>query len=101
MPKKVLRIYLVTGKQGGKAVYFKVVGDKHPFICKEWCTIKLIGEYTLNEKIAISQDFSAYFSKHILPYLTGKQCPECGGPATHPSGLCRSCYQGKLESEEI
>jgi len=28
-------------------------------------------------------------------------CPECDGPATHPSGLCRDCYQGKLESEEI
>ncbi len=28
------------------------------------------------------------------------KCPECDGPATHPSGLCRDCHQGKLESEE-
>lgn len=27
-------------------------------------------------------------------------CPECGGPATHPSGLCRDCHQAKLEHEE-
>ena len=32
---------------------------------------------------------------------TKDKCPDCGGPATHPSGLCRDCYQGKLESEEI
>lgn len=30
----------------------------------------------------------------------GDKCPECGLPATHPSGLCRDCHQGKLESEE-
>jgi len=78
MSKKVLRIYLVTGKQGGKAVYFKVVGDKHPFICKEWCTVKLIGEYVLNENIEISADFSEYFSNHVLPYLTGKQSKKGG-----------------------
>ena len=72
MTKKVLRIYSVTGKQGGNAIYFKVFGDKHPFMCKEWCTVKLIGEYTLNEKLEISADFSEYFSKNILPYLTGR-----------------------------
>lgn len=73
MTNKVLRIYSVTGKLGGKTIYFKVVGDKHPFICKEWCTVKLIGEYHLNENIEISADFSEYFSKHVLPYLTGQQ----------------------------
>jgi len=29
------------------------------------------------------------------------KCPECGGPATHPSGLCRDCLQAKLEAEEL
>lgn len=28
-------------------------------------------------------------------------CPDCGCPATHPSGLCRDCYQAKLEGDEI
>ncbi len=28
------------------------------------------------------------------------KCPECGLPATHPSGLCRDCHQSKLETEE-
>lgn len=73
MTKKVLRIYSVKGKLGGKAIYFKVVGDKHPFICKEWCTVKLIGQYTLNEKNEISANFSEYFSKHVLPHLTGQR----------------------------
>ena len=27
------------------------------------------------------------------------KCPECGGPATHPSGWCRDCHQSKLEAE--
>ncbi len=26
------------------------------------------------------------------------KCPECGLPATHPSGLCRDCHQSKLEA---
>ena len=26
-----------------------------------------------------------------------EKCPECGAPATHPSGLCRDCHQAKLE----
>lgn len=29
------------------------------------------------------------------------KCPECGGPATHPSGLCQDCRQAKLEAEEL
>ena len=29
------------------------------------------------------------------------KCPECGGPATLSSGLCRDCHQGKLEAEEV
>ena len=28
-------------------------------------------------------------------------CPDCGSPATHPSGLCRDCHQAKLERGEI
>jgi len=78
MSKKVLRIYSVTGKYGGKAVYFKLVGDMHPPLFKEWCTIKLIGEYTLNENIEISANFSEWFSKYVLPYLTGKQSKKRG-----------------------
>jgi len=73
MTNKVLRIYSIKGKHGGKAIYFKLVGDEHPVIFKERVIIKLIGEYTLNEKIEISEDFNEYFSKHILPYLTGQQ----------------------------
>ncbi len=26
-------------------------------------------------------------------------CPKCGLPATHPSGLCRDCHQASLEAE--
>ncbi len=26
------------------------------------------------------------------------ECPQCSGPATHPSGLCRDCHQAKLEA---
>ena len=28
-------------------------------------------------------------------------CPDCGTPATHPSGLCRDCYQAKLERNDV
>lgn len=28
------------------------------------------------------------------------KCPECSGPATHPSGLCRDCHQSKLEAKD-
>ena len=28
-------------------------------------------------------------------------CPDCGSPATHPSGICRDCHQAKLERDEI
>lgn len=27
------------------------------------------------------------------------RCPDCDGPATHPSGLCRDCHQAILELE--
>lgn len=30
-----------------------------------------------------------------------EECPECGAPATHPSGLCRDCHQAKLWSERL
>ncbi len=26
------------------------------------------------------------------------KCPECGLPATHPSGVCRDCHQASLEA---
>ncbi len=26
-----------------------------------------------------------------------RTCPDCSGPATHPSGLCRVCHQATLE----
>ena len=32
--------------------------------------------------------------------LEREKCPDCGSPATHPSGLCRDCYQAKLETEK-
>ncbi len=28
------------------------------------------------------------------------KCPDCGLPATHPSGLCRDCHQAKLERSD-
>jgi len=28
------------------------------------------------------------------------KCRECGLPATHPSGLCRDCFQSNLEAED-
>ena len=68
-----LRFYLLTGRHGEKAIYFKIAEEKHPFMCKEWATIKLIGEYTLNKENETSADFNEYFSKHILPYLAEKQ----------------------------
>ena len=36
---------------------------------------------------------------HLTSYRT-RTCPECEGPATHPSGLCRDCHQAILELEK-
>ena len=63
-----------------------------------------------------SQVVNTYLKKHLKKYRieleelsnyqikmeeneTVDKCPECGLPATHPSGLCRDCYQSKLEAE--
>ena len=68
-----LKFYFLTGRHGEKAIYFKMAEEKHPFMCKEWNTIKLIGKYTLNKENETSADFNEYFSKRILSYLTKKQ----------------------------
>ncbi len=39
-------------------------------------------------------------SKERLKDAVFVKCSDCGSPATHPSGLCRDCYQAKVEEEE-
>ena len=35
--------------------------------------------------------------KDLIEMERARTCPECSGPATHPSGLCRDCYQASRE----
>ena len=58
----------------------------------------IMGEVTIYVPID-DEDEDQVETKPEIEEPVGK-CPECGGPATHPSGLCRDCHQAKLEGEE-
>ena len=67
--KKKIRFYFEKGREGGKAIYFNLIGEKHPFRCKEYGKLLLIGEYVLNENEELTDDFKDWFSRYILSRL--------------------------------
>ena len=50
-----------------------------------------LGEEYIEEVVAVGKE---------LRTPGDEKCPECGAPATHPSGICRDCHQAKLEAGE-
>ncbi len=38
--------------------------------------------------------------RDLIDMERARTCPDCGMPATHPSGLCRDCHQATLELKD-